>query len=175
MISHNSHSSHFSRAALAAKVAAACLTCLLATGQQKPEATDPVLQAMKAELERSQAKLQLEQMQRPFFIEYRITDDDSFSSEAVFGALRLEQRSRARLLRVVVRVGDYKQDSSAGQGDGVLDLAPSEDDVMAIRHRIWLATDQAYKNAIESLSRKQAQLKQFLAQVAALDDQLGRR
>ncbi len=122
---------------------------------------DPVLQAMKAELQRSKEKLQLEQMQRPFFIEYRIADDDSFSSEAVFGALRLEQRARARLLRVTVRVGDYKQDSSAGAGDGVLDLAPEENDVMAIRHRIWLATDQAYKNAIEALSRKQAALKQF--------------
>jgi hypothetical protein len=61
----------------------------------------------------------------------------------------------------VVRVGDYKQDSSAGAGEGVLDLVPAEDDVMAIRHRIWLATDQAYKNAIESLTRKQAQLKQY--------------
>jgi len=155
-----SHSSHLFRAALAA----ACLVYLPAAAhaaQKQPEANDPVLQAMKAELERSKSQLQLEQMQRPFFIEYRITDDDSFSSEAVFGSLRLEQRSHARLLRVVVRVGDYKQDSSAGAGDGVLDLAPEEDDVMAIRHRIWLATDQAYKGAIESLTRKQAQLKQY--------------
>src|ERR1035438_5504619 len=96
------------------------LPALLAA-QKATEATDPILQAMKAEMERSKSQLQLEQMQRPFFIEYRLTDDDSFSSEAVFGAIRLEQRSHVRLLRVVVRVGDYKQDSSGGQGDGVVD------------------------------------------------------
>jgi TldD protein len=157
MISHRSHISHVALALLGLAFAFG----VAQAAQKQQEAADPVLQAMKAEMERSKSQLQLEQMQRPFFIEYRITDDDSFRVEAVFGALRLEQRSHARLLRVVVRVGDYKQDSSVGAGDGVLDLAPEEDNVMAIRHRIWLATDQAYKNAIESLTRKQAQLKQY--------------
>ncbi len=161
---HTSHSSHTSHPSHRAALAALTLFCILApahAAQKEPQADDPVLQAMKAELERSKSQLQLGQMQRPFFIEYRISDDDSFGSEAVFGAMRLEQRSRARVLRVVVRVGDYKQDSSMGGADGILDLAPEEDNVIAIRHRIWLATDQAYKNAIESLTRKQAQLKQF--------------
>ncbi len=35
-------------------------------------AKDPVLDAMKAELERSKAKLVLNGMQRPYFIEYRL-------------------------------------------------------------------------------------------------------
>ncbi len=123
---------------------------------------DPVLMAMKAELDRSSAELRLEEMKRPYFIEYRITDEDAYQAEASFGATRFEQRNHQRVLRVTVRVGDNKQDSSTGgRGDGVVDLAPVEDDIGAIRHKIWLATDAAYKTAIENLSRKQAQLKQF--------------
>ncbi len=123
---------------------------------------DPVLQAMQAELERSKAQLRLEQMERPYYIEYRIIDEDDYAADASFGALRAEQRQRGRILRAVVRVGDYKQDSyAAGSGDGTLELAPTEDNILALRHQIWLATDRAYKAAIESLSRKQAQLKQF--------------
>jgi predicted Zn-dependent protease len=123
--------------------------------------SDPLLLAMKAELERSTADLQLEKMQRPYFIEYRVTDDDTYDAEAEFGATQIERRVHGRLLRVSVRVGSYKQDSSGGRADGVMDLAPAEDDIGAIRHRIWLATDSAYKAAIEALSSKQAQLKQF--------------
>ena len=56
-----------------------------------------------------------------------------------------QQRDQGRLLRVVVRVGDYKQDSFIGTGEGTIDLVPRDDDIFAIRHRIWLATDRAYK------------------------------
>ena len=68
---------------------------------------------------------------------------------------------RLRFLRVVVRVGDYKQDSYFGQGEGTLDLAPLDDDELALRNQLWLATDRAYKAATESLAAKQAQLKQM--------------
>jgi predicted Zn-dependent protease len=60
-----------------------------------------------------------------------------------------------------VRGGDDKQDSFFGTGEGTIDLVPSDDDVFAIRHRIWLATDRAYKAATEALSAKQAALKQL--------------
>ena len=72
-----------------------------------------------------------------------------------------QQRDHGRLARVVVRVGDYKQDSFIGTGEGSIDLVPCDDDVLAIRHRIWLATDRAYKSASEALSAKQAALKQL--------------
>jgi hypothetical protein len=62
---------------------------------------------------------------------------------------------------VVVRVGDYKQDSFFGQGEGVTDYMPLDDDELALRHHLWLATDRAYKAASEALAAKQAQLKQF--------------
>jgi len=135
------------------------------TAQQKDwqllAGADPVLQAMRSELERSKSELKLEQMAAPYYIEYRIIDMDQYSAEAAFGALRSDVRSRFRVLRIVVRVGDYKQDSYFGQGQGSISLVPVDDDMLALRHELWLATDQAYKAATEALAAKQAQLKQL--------------
>lgn len=122
---------------------------------------DPVLQAMRTELERSKSALKLEGMAAPYYIDYRVADIDAYAAEASFGALVNNVRAHLRFVRVVVRVGDYKQDSFFGQGEGSLEIMPVEDDVLALRHAIWLATDKAYKAATEALSEKQAQLKQF--------------
>jgi len=122
---------------------------------------DPVLRAMLAEMERSKTKLKLEGMQLPYYIDYRVMELDDFNAEAIFGALRNQARQHFRLLRVVVRVGDYKQDSYYGPGEGTLELAPLDNDELALRHQLWLATDRAYKAAAEALTAKQAQLKQF--------------
>jgi hypothetical protein len=122
---------------------------------------DPVLRAMKIELDRSKSQLKLEQMAAPYYIDYHVVDVDRRAAEAAYGALRSDLRVRLRFLRVVVRVGDYKQDSYFGQGEGWFDLAPLDDDELALRDHLWLATDRAYKAAIESLSAKQAQLKQL--------------
>jgi len=123
--------------------------------------SDVVLRALREEMDRSKDHLKLENVAAPYYIEYRVTELDQFEASAVFGALRNQQHVRGRLLRVVVRVGDYKQDSFFGAGEGSIDLIPSDDDLYAIRHRIWLATDRAYKAATEALSAKQAALKQL--------------
>ena len=67
-------------------------------------------------MERSKAKLKLDNVPAPYYIEYRVTEIDQFEASAVFGAMRSQQRDRGRLLRVVVRVGDYKQDSYCRDG-----------------------------------------------------------
>ena len=122
---------------------------------------DTVLAAMRSELGRSKAQLKMDQVDAPYYVEYRIFDMDQYAAEAAFGALRSEVRARFRFLRVVVRIGDYKQDSYVGQGEGTLDFMPVDDDPQALRHQLWLATDRAYKAAAESLTAKQAQLKQL--------------
>jgi PmbA/TldA metallopeptidase C-terminal domain len=120
-----------------------------------------LLRALKEEMDRSKAKLKMDSVAAPYYIEYRVTELDAFDASAVFGALRSQQRGSGRFLRVVVRIGDYKQDSYYGTGEGTVDLVPLDDDVYAIRHRVWLATDRAYKAAGEALSAKQAALKQM--------------
>ena len=134
-----------------------------ASGQQAQSTadSDPVLQAMLAEMERSKAKLKLEQVSAPYYIDYRVTDMEEMIADAAFGALRGEIQTRVRVLRVSVRIGDYKQDSFYREGEGVTEFMPLDNDVIAMRHQIWLATDKAYKAAAEALTAKQAALKQF--------------
>jgi len=123
--------------------------------------SDPVLKAMFEELERSKTKLKMDGVKAPYFIEYRITDVDSDSANAVFGAPQLDQRSHVRILRVIVRIGDYKLDSYFRGGLGVADIAPYENDILALREQLWSATDRAYKTAGESYAAKQSLSKQI--------------
>ncbi len=131
---------------------------------------DALLEALLTELDRSKTQLRMDQVQPPYYIEYRVNDVDEYGAEATFGALREQQRIHVRILRVVVRVGDYKQDSYFGQGMGETNILPLDDDPIALRHQIWLATDAAYKAAGEALTEKQAALKQFSAEEQPVDD-----
>jgi TldD protein len=124
-------------------------------------ASDPVLQAMREELDRSKANLKMENIAAPYYIEYTVSDFEEYDAEAAYGALRQKQPSHGRSARVVVRVGDYKQDSYYGPGIGVVDLAPLDNDPIALRHQLWLATDQAYKAASQALAAKKAVFSQF--------------
>jgi TldD protein len=131
---------------------------------------DPVLDALLTEMERSKAQLKMDQLQTPYYLEYRVSDVEDFVTEAAFGATREDQKVHVRLLRVVVRLGDYKQDSYFGQGVGGNALLPLDNDPIALRHQIWLATDEAYKSAGEALTQKQSILKQFNVEDHPVDD-----
>jgi hypothetical protein len=131
---------------------------------------DPLLEALLSELERSKDQLKMDQVQPPYYIEYRVNDVEDISVESAFGALRESQKAHIRILRVVVRVGNYKQDSYYGQGIGEANIMPLDNDTFALRHQIWLITDEAYKAAGEALAEKQAALKQFSADTNPVDD-----
>ncbi len=115
---------------------------------------------MLTELDRSVVQLQLPGFQKPFFIQYRIEDIDDFDTRATFGATQGINRNHGRVARVTVLVGDYKNDTSGGRGDGAIEMATIDDDPIALRSTLWTATDQAYKNALAAYAQKQAALKQ---------------
>jgi len=131
---------------------------------------DALLEALLTELERSKAQLKMNQLATPYYIEYRVTDLDDLLLEAAFGAVRENRRTRLRVLRAVVRVGDYKEDSYFGRGLGETTILPLDNDPIALRRQIWLATDDAYKTASESLAQKQALMQQFSAEEHPVDD-----
>jgi TldD protein len=131
---------------------------------------DGLLEALLTELDRSKAQLKMDQVQPPYFIEYRVNEVEDFGAEAAFGALRENQHLHYRVLRVVVRIGDYKQDSFYARGQGESMILPLDNDSIALRHQIWLATDDAYKAAGQALAEKQAALKQFSADANPVDD-----
>jgi TldD protein len=123
---------------------------------------DHVMQAMADELQRSMTELRLKGLESPYFIQYIVLDEEECVAEATFGALVSSTQNRSRTLHAQVRVGDYTFDNSefiagpGGSSTGVLLPIVIEDDYLALRHAMWLATDSAYKQAVEIFSRKRA-------------------
>lgn len=134
----------------------------VASAASAAASSDTILAAMAAELDRSKSQLKMDNVAPPYYVEYHVSDVQEFYAEAAFGALRLSQTTHSRSLRVVVRVGNYKQDSyGPGGGQGVYDIAPLDNDQTALRRALWLATDRAYKSATQALGNKQANQTQF--------------
>ena len=131
---------------------------------------DVVLGAMRDEMARSMQQLQLEKLEKPYFIAYRVQEKNTADVVASFGALLTSSSEHQRFLTVEVRVGSPKLDNTnfismsflnrgglAGGFRGTAQL-PLEDSYKELRRQLWLATDSAYKKALEDLSRKRAAL-----------------
>lgn len=138
--------------------------------------TDKTLAAMHDELERSRARLSIPNVDKPFYIEYRLLDLDVKNVTASFGSLVSSNTTRSRFMNVDVRVGDYHLDSSNFiSEDGFQGfLGPSgqvgiDRDYTSLRQDLWLATDQAYKGAVTEMSLKQAFLRS-LTKPPEIDD-----
>lgn len=127
---------------------------------------DVVARAMQDEMQRSMNDLHLEGQERPYFISYKIVDRNSMEADASLGALTSSGESHNRYLTVTVRVGGYDMDNSnynSGIG-GMIELLgtlggnvlPLDNNYDELRRKLWLATDAAYKKAVEDLSAKKA-------------------
>src|SRR5271165_2249477 len=77
-----------------------------------PAQDDIPMRAMKDELTRSLSQMQLQKMDKPYFIAYRMDDLNRTSVSATLGSITEEQPTRIRLVGVEVRVGDYALDNS---------------------------------------------------------------
>jgi TldD protein len=153
----------FAASAQAPETASPAVTVDQGAAAAKAAASDPLLAAMKAELDRSKAHLKMENVEAPYYIDYRLTDTDEYDMEAAYGALQTNTHAHSRYIRVVVRVGDYELDSYFGPGIGTVNLAPIEDNAESLRWQLWEATDQAYKIASQALAAKRATLSQYSA------------
>jgi predicted Zn-dependent protease len=141
----------------------------LAQPQQTASAdSDHTLAAMQDELERSRTRLELtipgtNQPARPYFIQYRVLDLDVRTIVAEFGALVSSTSGRNRIMSVDVRVGNNNLDSSNFITDegfsgflGSTGTIGIDRDYDSLRQDLWLASDQAFKAAVENYSKKQA-------------------
>lgn len=141
------------------------LLLTLGTVLLAPAQDDVILRAMQDELARSKA-LGVVSPEQPYFIEYTLFDGESISASASLGALIGSRRLNYRLPRIEVRVGDYQFDNTNFVATGLysgtrynVDQFPLDDSYLALRHHLWLATDAAYKGAVEAYTRKRAALK----------------
>jgi hypothetical protein len=126
---------------------------------------DTILRAMKDELDRSKG-LALASLDLPYYVEYSVEDVRAFSVSASLGGLFSVNQNRFRVPRVRVRVGSYGFDNtnyiysdyySGTRYDS--DQLSLDDNYAVLRNTFWLATDRAYKGAVEAIARKRAALK----------------
>ena len=124
-----------------------------------------VMQAMRDELARSMQALEMERMEKPYFMAYRIDDLTVVQAVANFGALTDSSESRNRILSIEVRVGNPDLDNTnfmparVGRSPATRSITlPLDDDYKELRRQLWLNTDGAYKHALETLAKKRAAL-----------------
>jgi predicted Zn-dependent protease len=138
--------------------------------------SDQTLHAMHDEMDRARTRLQLPGVEKPFYLEYRLLDLDVRSVTSSFGALVASSTLRDRFMSVDVRVGNYHLDSSNFVSeDGFQGFLGStgqvgiDRDYSSLRQDLWLATDQAYKQAVTQMSLKQSFLRS-LSKPPEIDD-----
>ena len=124
-----------------------------------------VMQAMRDEIARSMQALEMERMEKPYFMAYRIDDLTVVQAVANFGALTDSSESRNRILSIEVRVGNPDLDNTnfmparVGRSPATRSITlPLDDDYKELRRQLWLNTDGAYKHALETLAKKRAAL-----------------
>ena len=157
------------------------LSCAVAQATVAQQDNDHTLQAMRDEMARSKARLELkipnsDQPVRPFYIEYRLLDLDVREIVAQFGSLLASTHARNRFMNVAARVGNYKLDSSNFVSDDAFRgfIGPQgsvgiDRDYDSLRQDLWIATDQAFKEAVDTYSRKKGYLSS-LARQSDIDD-----
>ncbi len=138
------------------------LLCCSAIAQDKP--ADPVLAAMRAELDRSFQNLKKTPV-APYFLGSQLTDNHAMRVIGSFGALTYSDEERTRVLDIDLRVGDYNLDNThplRGRGRfrgsdnfRAADM-PLDDDSDALRTALWYETDRKYKSAVEDLEQVKA-------------------
>jgi predicted Zn-dependent protease len=127
---------------------------------QPIHAASSVVGILQAELQRNFSILNKEPTPT-YFLGYTVHDERSSTLVASLGALERTDESRGRFATVEVRVGDYALDNThplRGDGGGVNPRTgrvslPLTDDEKPIQLALWRATDRAFKQATEQLTR----------------------
>ena len=152
----------------------------IAFAEEKSD-NDHTLQAMRDEMARAKDRLELKfpgtnEPVKPYYLEYRLLDLEVREIVGEFGALMNTAHTRNRFMNVQARVGNYKQDSSNFVSDegfrgfiGSTGSVGIDRDYDSLRQDLWIATDQAFKEAVEIYSRKRAYLNS-LARQSDIDD-----
>jgi len=100
--------------------------------------------------------------QPPYFIAYRVDDEESISIDASFGSLTQSNVNMSRKLYVSLRIGDYLVDNThPADEDGPMFTGymhmqdtelPLDDNEEVVATRIWKATDGEYRRTLKQFS-----------------------
>jgi predicted Zn-dependent protease len=135
-----------------------CLGIFLTAASLAAAQPTVLLDAMSQELNRNFSVLKQKADPPPYFLSYEVTEDEYRSVTGTLGAIESSGDGKTRVLDVSVRVGspaldNYHQvrgDRGQFTSGAILTF---EDNVNAIKRRLWLETDRAYRTAAERLIR----------------------
>ncbi len=116
---------------------------------------EKIFTPLRQELRRTVRKLKFENFEPPYFASHQLLDAIDTTITARYGALTQNQTLRNRSLYVDIRYGSRILDNSHESSRGAYEGTSLEDDGDAIRHQLWLLSDQAYKQAIKDYLQKQ--------------------
>ena len=134
---------------------------LLALAASCASAQSPLIDILTGELNRNFAALKEKGSPAPYFMGYSVTESDSYVLSASDGAISGQNQGRARLLDITVRVGSPKFDNYRRVNGQIPNFTSTttialDDDPLAIRQAVWLATDRVYRSASQRLIQIQA-------------------
>jgi predicted Zn-dependent protease len=132
--------------------------CVLSAQDAK---SDPLLGALRAEMDRSAGKLKNAESSPLYYLGYEAYDRTSYSLSAQEGALDSEDSRRSRQIDVDARVGSFVLDNTHEMKGGNASNSkrqeaaslPVEGDQDALRAEIWNLTDRAYKGALDQYAK----------------------
>jgi TldD protein len=149
-----------------------CLVAVFATRESAFAQPQEIMRAMRDEISRSMKELRLPSLEKSYFVQYSLTDRQTYNIKASFGSLTESRFARDKRLSVGLRVGAVQFDNTNffdpalgffGSSDDEERFKnrsiPSEVDYSSLRRELWLATDAAYKQSAELYAKKQAALK----------------
>ena len=128
------------------------------------EAPSAVVAALVHQVEVNLPVLQSAPGDKPYFIGYRVAEEEKYSVNASFGAVTEERSLVERSGMVDVRVGSLKLDNTHNiregwgyWGSGKFDL-PTEDDQSAMESVLWWHTDKTFRQAQRGFDAVKANL-----------------
>jgi TldD protein len=129
-----------------------------ATPSPAPTPSSILIDAMESELHRAMTSLgntatDATQQPKPYFLSYAVSDADSISMSAQFGAITGSNQSRRRSADVQVRLGTPAEDNTHGdhRNSALTSVPlPLTDDGQALARSLWFATNRGYGKALDS-------------------------
>jgi len=121
-------------------------------------AQSPLIKILSGELDRNFTVLKQKGEPPPYFMAYEVTDDEADVVAASQGSLDSQYHFHHRLLDVTIRAGSPQFDNYRRAGNDRPRFTPGspislEDNPVAIRQLLWLATDRVYRAASNRLIR----------------------
>ncbi|MGL5683087.1 MAG: metallopeptidase TldD-related protein [Marinifilaceae bacterium] len=132
--------------------------CFVMNGSAQNKADEVIFQAMQDELARNYSSLSINDLPKPYFLEYSLNIASNFEINAILGAVANSYKQPQNSTGSIrLMIGNKKMTNEVSyDGRGVPMPFSSEISYNELRRNLWLGTDLAYKYALQQFASKQS-------------------